>query len=260
MAITGADRGTGTNVTATTFTTFSPATNFAAMSMAVLCVSADNSATSGSSNNINTVTDSHGNTWTKRASPLFDNGAASAGIQGAFFTSNMDKEILTTGSTITTTFGANTTSDTWTLMEIVPTSSAYRIRFVDTANNTGATVTAGGSMSLTTGSIAINNMVICAIFSESGTGQAYTADSDTTNGSWSTIQYAEVGTTATGNTIGSQRKVVSAAATQTYNITVTEAADSIMSYIQLTEELFTIRDPIGSGDGIVVGPRTLRAS
>jgi hypothetical protein len=255
MAITGVDRGTGTNTAATTFTTFTTATNFTAGSLAVLCISADNSG--NNLNNISSVTDALGNTWTNRSSAIYDPGAANAGIQGSIFTTNMDKGVLTTSNNITTTFGANTTSDTWTLMEITPTAG-YRIRFVNTANLAGQAVTGGTAVTFTTSSITQNNLLVCALYVEGGTTQSGTGDSDTTNGSWSTMQYAEIGSTTSGNVILTQRKVVSASATQTWNPTMSLTADLVASWIQLTEEPLVIRDPIGCGDGMVVGPRTLR--
>ena len=256
MAIVGLDNSTGTNTAVTTFTSFSPATNFAAMSMAVLCISADNSG--NSVNNITSVTDTVGNKWTARALPIYDPGAASAGIQGAIYTTNMDRGLLTTGVTITTNFTDNTTSDTWALMEIQPTAG-NRIRFVNTADYTGQSVVGGTAVTFVTGSITQNNLVVCALFVEGGTTQTPTGDADVTNGSWSTMQYAEIGTTTSGNVILTQRKIVSATATQTWNPTMSITADVVASWIQLTEEPYIIRDIIGIG-GFMPGPRTLKAS
>jgi hypothetical protein len=170
----------------------------------------------------------------------------------------MDKGVLTTGTTITTTFTNATTADTWTLMEAAPTAG-YKVRFVDTANKAGSAQTGATAVTFVTGSITQNNLLICALFAEGGTTQTGTQDSDTTNGSWSTMQYAEIGTTTSGNVILTQRKVVTATATQEWNPTLSITADTVASWIQLTEEPCIIRDPIGVG-GFMPGRRTLRAS
>ena len=70
MAIATTARGTYTNSTAATTSTFSPSGNFAAGSWAALFVSADNASSGGSTNDINTVTDSLGNTWTKQTAAI----------------------------------------------------------------------------------------------------------------------------------------------------------------------------------------------
>lgn len=230
--MTGTDRGTGTHNTSATSFTLSPASDLAAGSIAVLCVAADNSSTGGSTNNITSVTDSHGNIWRPRQLPIFDNGAANAGVQGGMFTTDMAAGTLTTGSVITVTFGAATVAKAWTLSEMVPASSALRIAFVKGADSAGATTT---TPSVTTGTIQNGNMVIAALFNEQGTGQTVTQDGDTTNGNWSAQQTAEIGSTAAGMTVASQRKSVTATATQTYNPTLGVSSDLIMSWIELTE-------------------------
>ena len=232
MAITGTDRGVGTHNTGATSFTLSPASNFAAGSLAVLVVAADNASTGGATNDFGAVTDTHGNTWRLRRAPIFDNGAASAGVQGAIYTSDMKAGTLTTGSVITVNFGSSPVAKAWTLMEIVPTSTQTRIAYFTGADGAGATT---ASPTITSGTITNGNMVIAALFNEQGTGQTVTQDGDTTNGNWSAQQTAEIGTTAAGMTVASQRKVVTATATQTYNPTLGVSSDLIMSWIELTE-------------------------
>lgn len=231
MAITGTDRGTGTHNTSASSFTLSPSGNFAAGSFAVLVVSADNSASGGSSNNFTTVTDTNSNTWTLRQSPLFDNGAANAGVQGAIYTTPMDGGTLTTGSTITVNFGAATVAKAWTLSEVVPTSGS-KIVYVTGGVNTGTT---GTAPTVTTGSITNGNMVVGALFNEQGTGQTVTQDGDSTNGAWSAQQTAEIGTTAAGMSVSSQRKVVTSTAAQTFNPTLGVSSDVILAWVELSE-------------------------
>lgn len=232
MAITGTDRGTGTNNTGATTFTLSPASNLAAGSWAVLVVAADNAHTNGAAFSTFAVTDTLGNVWTRRISPLYDPGGAKAGVEGGIFTTDMNAGVLTTGTTITVTFNASSTAEAWTLMEIVPTSAMFAIAFVTGAVNAGA---ATASPTVTTSSITSGDMVIGGLFNEQGTGQTVTGDADTTNGNWSTQQTNEIGTTAAGMTVSSQRKVVTSTATQTFNPTLGTSSDVILGWIALTE-------------------------
>lgn len=230
MALAGTDRGSGTHGSSGLTFTLSPASNFTAGALAVLSLAADNSAFGGSTNNIVGVTDSLGNTWTKRQSPLYDPGAASAGVQGAIFTSPQNGGTLQTSTVITVEFADNTTAKAWTLMEVTGNNPSYVTGGVGTGSATA-------SPTVTTGSITNGRMVIAALCNEYGTEQTVTEDSDTTNGSWSTQQTAEVGSEAFGITVASQRKVVSATATQTYNPTLGVSSDCICAWIEIQESV-----------------------
>ena len=246
MAITGTDRGTGTNNSATQSWTVTPGGNMAQNSWAVLCIAADNGSSGGATNDFGVVTDTIGNTWQLMQAPLFDNGSASAGVQGAIYVSTMHAGAVGTGTTITVRTATNATAKTWALHEIVPTSSAYKLNFVKGANGTGATGTAA---SITTGSIASGNIVIAASFDEYGTAQTPTGANDTTNGTWSTMLTTEIGTTAAGMSIISQRKVVSGTGTQLFNAVWGTSSDYIDAWIELTEVAKTtaVRDMLRSG-------------
>jgi hypothetical protein len=228
MALSVTARGTAaSNASSSTTYAFSPASNCTAGKTLVLVISADNSASAGSSNNIDSVTDSLGNVWTKRNSALFDNGAASAGIQGAIFDTTQGAGTLTTGATITVTFGANTTAKSYALWEL---GSAAGTNAAHQTNSTQAGATTASPTYTTVASITNGDCVVFGIAGEAGTTQTHTADADTTNGSWSSAQYSEVGSTTSGNIIASQCKVVSATATQTYNPTFGLSQDSIVFY------------------------------
>ena len=112
MSVTVSVRRTAlaSNASAATTYAFAPTSDATAGATLVIVITADNSVTGGATNNINTVTDTKGNTWTKRQGPVYDNGVASAGIQGAWFDTFQDGGTLTTGDTVTVTFGANTTT------------------------------------------------------------------------------------------------------------------------------------------------------
>jgi len=232
MALTGTDRGNGTHNTAATSFTLAPASNLTAGAMAVLCVASDNAAASGVAFGTWAVTDTKGNTWIRQQTPLNDPGAASAGITGAIFTTGQNGGTLTTGDTITVSFGSDSpTAKAWTLMEV--TGSTGVPTYV--TGGTGTSGTGTTSPTITTGSIAINDMVIGMLVVESGTTQTFTGDADTTNGSWSTQQTNKIGSTTSGVGISTQRKVVSAAATQTFNPTLGLSGDLALAWIEVRE-------------------------
>jgi prolyl-tRNA editing enzyme YbaK/EbsC (Cys-tRNA(Pro) deacylase) len=235
VALTRTSRGTAgsnsvTSPNSNTTFVFSPASNLTAGALAVLCVSADNSG--NASNNINSVADSLGNTWTKRNSTIYDPGSANAGIQGAIFTSPQDVGTLTTGSTITVTFGATTTAKSYTLEEW--TGSVGTPAYKAQGAGTGA---ATASPTITSASIPNGGGIVAMVAMEAGTTQTCTEDADTTNGTWSTQQYSEVGSTTSGNCIASQAKVVTATATQTYNPTLGISVDTVCGWIRVGEDI-----------------------
>ena len=233
MALTGTDRGTGTHNTSASSFTLNPGSNFTAGALAVLCIAADNSSPGGSTNNISSVTDSLGNLWRARQLPIFDNGSASAGVQGGIFTTDQSAGTLQTGTTVTVSFGAATKAKTWTLMEVTAAAGSQALVLTG-ANATGQV----GSLAptVTTGTIEVGDMVIAMVAMEAGTTQTLTSDADTTNGTWSAAQYNEIGSETSGSAIGSQRKVqTTTASTQTFNPTLGLPCDLICSWISVRE-------------------------
>jgi hypothetical protein len=211
MALSTTDRGVNTHNTSSTSIVVTPGSNFAAGSLAVLCVSYDNSATGGA-DPYSSIADSVGNTWTSRAASLNDPGAANAGNATRIFTSDMSVATLTTSNTITVTLSTSTTAKAWALFQVTP-DSGYTAVFVAGGQASQSTATP----SITTGSIT-NGGVVIGVVGREGNGTR-TGDADTTNGSWSTAQQTGVGTTTGGSEIIAQSKVVTATATQTYNPT-----------------------------------------
>lgn len=244
MAITATARGTYTDNAGSTTSTFSPSGNFASGSWAVIFIAADNSASAGGSNNITSVTDDLGNTWTKRNNALYDPGAANAGVQGASFTCPMDKGPLTTSTVITVTFGAATTADCGVLWEVTP-SAGWQLAYGTGAVGTGSATT---TPTVTTSSITSGNIVFGGLFNEEGTGQVVTGDADASSGSWSTQQTAAIGTGATGMVVQSQYKVVTGTATQTFNPTLGTSSDVILGWISMFENVNPkVPDWVGGG-------------
>lgn len=228
MSLSGIDRGTGGNATAATSLTVTPASNFAAGEMAVLCVAYDN-AGSGGSDPFATISDSHGNTWTSRLNILNDPGAASAGTVLRIFETPQDVGTLTTGSSITISFGAvSVTAKVWTLQQI--TASVGVPQYVTGGGTTGS----GTAPTVTTSSIPSGDAVIGAVAIESGTTQTETGDQD---GTWSAQQVSEIGSTTSGQVITSQRKIVVSAGTSTYNPTFGISGDFAIGWIQIRENI-----------------------
>lgn len=245
MALTGTDRGTGTHNTSATSFTLNPGSNFTAGALAVICLSVDNAGTSGGLLSTFTVTDTLGNTWTRRSSPIYDPGAANAGVEGAFFTTPQNGGTLQTGTTITVSFGSTAVvAKVWTLMEVSSDISGVTPTYKNQGVGTGSATT---TPTVTSASIGNGQMIIGGVFNEYGTAQTPTGDSDTTNGNWSTMQTNEIGTTTAGQTIITQRKVVSAAGTQTYNPTLGTSSDVIAAWISIGENI-TISSGVGSVD------------
>lgn len=252
MALTGSFRGTGTHNTAASSFDLSPVTNFAnATSAGVLVISVDNSQGGGAAHNTFTVTDSLGNTWTRVADPLYDPGSASAGVEGAMFFSDLAQGLPQTTDTITVTFGTNVTAKAWVLWEIV-SSNGTGVQFVTGNKNTGA---ATATPTVTTGTLEVDNIVVCGLFNERGTDQTVTGDSDTTNGTWSSNRTTEIGSTTSGQTVASQVKTITSQGTVTYNPTLGVSSDVILAWIQLQET----PEPI-TGSGAVTAATAQHAS
>lgn len=235
MALTGTDRGSGNHNTGALSFGFAPGSNLTAGALAVLCLAADNAnATGPGASSVITVTDTKLNVWTRRCTGIIDPGNASAGQEGAIFTTDQAVGTLTTGDTITVTFAQSTTAKTWTLMEVtgsvgVPTFKSQNV-------GTGGTGTTSPTIT-TSASVTVGQMVIAALALEAGTTETITQDGDTTNGNWSAQQTNEIGSTTGGSNIASQRKVqTTTASTQTYNPTLGILGDLCLMYIIVGED------------------------
>jgi hypothetical protein len=230
-AITVTARGTGGNNSAATSLTITPGSNLAKDSMGVLVVALDNAGSAGASAIAPaTATDSVNNVWTLRVNPLFDNGAASAGVELAFYTAPLNTAFTTTNNLVISWAGSTSvTAKAWALWEVIPTNGTKQIQYVTGASGTGSTT---GTPTITTSSITSGDVVIGGGGAESAS--TWTGDADTSNGSWSSQQATGFGTGTSGMSVTSQSKVTTGTGTQTYNPTLT-SVDTILGWIQLTE-------------------------
>lgn len=235
MALASVARGTATsNSSGTNNLTLTPSGNFAKNSLAVLVVAYDNSGTNGADPfGTGSVTDSLGNTWVSRHATLNDPSTASNGTCLRIFTSTIGVAPLTTGTTITFTTQTAVTAKVCALWEI---TAAAGQKAVYLSQGTGATG-ASTAPSVTTGTIAIGDLTVGASANEYGTAQTLTTpDADSTNGTWSTNQYTEIGTTTSGQNVTTQTKVQTTAnSTQTYNLTMGTSTDWAAGWISVDE-------------------------
>jgi len=235
MALTTTVRGSGTSYRSTTSATtfaFSPDADLVAGSWGVLCVAADNAGSSGAAMSTFSVTDTKGNTWTRQLSPLYNPAGASSGVEGAIFTTPQNGGVLTTIDIITVSFGSTTVdSKAVVLLEVAP-DIHNSVAYVSGGVNTGANT---ASPTVTTSSIDAGCVLIGAAFGES---LGFTADADTTGGTWSdqSQSVASTGSIATSITVAAQSKVATSTGTQTYSPTCS-TVDVILGWIALEETL-----------------------
>jgi hypothetical protein len=228
MSITATARGTGGNNTGSTSIVCSPTSTIPAGSGGCLVIAADNAGGSGAAQLPASQVDSVGNTWTRRINPTYDPGAASAGVETAYYTCDVLTTALTSGNNITFSGLNSVTAKAYVFWEATP-DAGFIIQYVTGAAGTGA---ASGTPTVTTSSITSGDLVIGGGGAESA--DTWAQDGDTSNGSWSAHQHTGFGTGTSGISITSQTKVVTGTATQTYNPTLT-SADQILGWIQLTQ-------------------------
>lgn len=221
---TPATRGASSVNAGSASMTLTVAVPLAVNSLGVWCIAADNAGTNGASSNMpSSFSDSQSNTWTLRENGIFDNGVASAGVELATYTSVLGTA-LAVGDTLTATF---------TTANVVAKGSAL-LEFSDaTAYNTGGVGTGAttGTPSVTTGSITNGHYVVGVAGVESA--DTWTADSDSSNGTWSSAQKFSSSSGGGGMSGIFQYKKVTGTGTQTFNPTCT-SADTMIQWTDLT--------------------------
>lgn len=235
MALVGSNIGTGGNTTSATTIAIVPPSNFSSNTLAVLALAYDNAGNQGA-DPYSSITDNAGNTWTSRTNGLNDPGAASAGSTLRIFTSLVSNLLST--NTITVTFNTATTAKSWTLTQFSSNTSGLTADFLSAGTpTTGSTTTPSSNAQ----SVSSGNAIFGAMANEGNA--TVTADSDTTNGSWSTQQTQNNGTGTTGMQVASQYKIVNATGNQTYNLTLSAAGDWVVCNISIQE----VTAPTASG-------------
>jgi hypothetical protein len=195
----------------------------------IVVVAADNSGTAGLQS-ITSVTDSVGNTYDEEILVNRDPGNANEGVTLAVYVSKIANNIVS--GTVTANFSPNTPAKSVMIKRVIP--DAGKLMSV-------ISVGAGVSGSATTGttpavSVTSGDTIFGAVAVEQAT--LGTADSDTTNGSWSAAfnGIASTGTNTTSITGSSQQKTVTATGNQTYNLNFGGTArDYALNYMILRE-------------------------
>src|SRR4029077_16334153 len=115
-----------------------------------------------------------------------------------------------------------------------------------TGGNVGAGTTTAIPSITTTGSISDGHYVVAMVGAEASVSYVgFTADTDTTNGSWSSsAQTISNAVAVSGMTMIAQYKRVTATATQSYDVGVA-ATDVVAGYVDMTA-------PAAGGGGVTV--------
>lgn len=199
----------------------------AAGDLVLVYISADNAGTSGAEA-ISSVTDSAGgNTYSEVVLQNQTSGAANDGLTVAIYGSALTTGWTTSTTTVTVNWSPNVTA------------KVIQIHFVTGANTTAyATGTNSGSGSTYTSnattSMASGDLVVVTVGNESNTGPA--ADTDTTNGSWSTNVNSSGGSGGDGTKMAQRihRKIVTGAGTQECNAATGASTDWAVAYALYT--------------------------
>jgi hypothetical protein len=229
MALGITNRGTGTSYTGGSHAsdTLTPTGNFAASSLAILAIGGDNSGSAGASSG-SSISDTKGNTWTFFVDEINDPGAANAGNELVIWVTQQDGGALTTSDTITINYTSNLVACVATLTEITSTLG-YPVPISSGTSTQGSSTTP----SITTASAKTSQVVFGAVNNQNVV--TYTADSDTTNGTWSTQQSLNCGVGTSGQSIASQAKILTGTGTQTYNVTASVSSTWSIGYIVIRE-------------------------
>lgn len=199
----------------------------------LLVVAADNAGTAGAASlSSSAVSDSAGNVWVNRTLTNQTAGVVSDGTTLGVWTC-MVSSALSAG-TVTVAFSPNTTAKAAVIKKIVPAAGQMVVvSAVGTAAHGNGTTYAAPTVSVTSGD------TIFGFYAVESSGAS--SDSDTTNGSWSTIfsSIANSGNTLTSQVAAIQSKTVNATGNQTYDPTVGAARDWAANYIILSPVTMT---------------------
>lgn len=202
MAATVTNVGTNTSTSSGSTLTLGSVTA-AVGDWLVVMVAADNAGAGGAIAATQSVSDDAGNTYTLRNTvTIRDPGSANAGCEFAPFTCEVTSAL--SGGTITVNFSPNVTSKAILAYRVQP-GSGETISFA----RASATGSVGGSTTQTCGrsvSVDANEYIFAGNAIETNT--TVTGDSDTTDGSWSTMltAVANTGSDLTSMTVSGQWK------------------------------------------------------
>lgn len=257
MALSVVEEGIASGTTSsTTLTVTSLGENFNANWLPVVIATVDNSNTNGAAHSTFTCTDSKGNTWTRRASPLYDPGTASSGVEGAIFTTEQNAGVLQDSDTVTITLGTAATVR-FVCVLAVKSTTGKKVLFNSAGVGTGANTL---NPTVTTSSVASGALVMI------GTHVEWPAVAAADEPGWTeeiTAFTAGTGVAGLGQSVA--YKITASSGTVTFNGVITSgtAQDCVLSWIACIEEIFagTLTANVGNvtAAGQSVGIRATRA-
>lgn len=197
----------------------------------VVCIAADN-AGGGGAVSLSSVVDSSSNPYVGRGGSngivSNDPGAGSAGATLGLYTTSVTGAL--SSGTLTVNFSPNTTSKAAVVYRVQP--GAGEIVNYQSAG-TGVLPTNTTGQTITASSVTSGDTIFGAIAIE--TNVLPTADSDTTNGSWSSAFTLTADTTVvlTSMVINAQWKTVTGTADQIYNTSTAANTDSAINWLTI---------------------------
>ena len=215
-----ADRGSVSNVSGGTTTLVDLAAGglIAVGNYLIARVAVDNTGASGAATTM-TVSDPRSNTWTNLGPANQDPGGASAGMT-CFLAYTKVTNAFSDGDDVTFTWGNATTHEAIVIEEWSGIDAAAAVA-VAAVTSAGATASPSTSITPT----AAGQLVYGALATEGPSTQTFTADADTTGGSWQSLTRigSNTGSTSDNATIAGQYKIVTGTSAQTWNPTITAA-------------------------------------
>lgn len=230
--LTVTNRGTQAFPTTGTTMAFVPTTTLVAGTLGVILYVAPNSGSGGNTKifTSSTFNDSVGNTWTRRLDALYDPSTANQGIEIAVYTSPVTTQV-TASDNITVTISPTTLNKLVMLWE-VSGANGTPTYVTSAAISDGLTSGQNGTaVSVTSSSITNGDAIIAWNGGRDNTTQS-AVDTDTTNGSWSSVMTIGTGT---ATRMESQYKVTTGTGTQTWDITLGAAVNWECGWIQVRE-------------------------
>lgn len=230
-ALTVTNRGTFTGGGSSTSIIYVPTSTIAAGTLGVLLIATPNSGSTGATKIFTSTsfTDSVGNTWTRRLDTLYDPGAVSAGVELAAYTGVITTQV-TTSDNVTVTISPTTPNRAAIVYEV---SGANGTPTYVTSTGVSDGLTSGQSgtaVSVTSSSITSGDAILAWLGTRTDTTALSASDTDTTNGSWSTVV-----SLALAGRFASQTKVTTGTGTQTWDVTLGASAIWHCAWIQVSE-------------------------
>ncbi len=215
MAATISDLANGVSITSNTTCVTGGTVTASVGDWLVVVAASSNDGTAGAASQTGVVDSDGVNTYTRRALINYDPGAAGAGATLGLYTCAVTSAL--SSDTITVNHSVNTSEKAVQVYKVAP-GAGETISFiaVDTTGQAQSSTVVSGAIDV---SVTSGNTIFVGAAVE--TDDAITGDSDTTNGSWSSIltRLADNGADASTMSCASQYKTVTATGNQTCTFT-----------------------------------------